>query len=81
VYNVRPMVCRSHGVPIRLRDERSLPVVTVCDLNFTTAGPAAVQADLILDQETLSRTLLAIHNGNTDRVDIAELLLDFAAQS
>jgi uncharacterized protein len=81
VYNARPIVCRSHGVPIRLRDARSLPVVTSCDLNFTAAGPAAVAAELILDQETLSRTLLAIHDGNTGRVDVAELLLDFAAQS
>jgi uncharacterized protein len=80
VYDARPIVCRSHGVPIRLRDERLLPVVTACELNFRLAGPGAVPADLILDQETLSRTLLAIHVGHADRVDVAELLLDFAAQ-
>jgi uncharacterized protein len=80
VYQARPLVCRSHGLPVRMRDERSLPVVTACDLNFVATGPDAVASDLVLDQETLSRTLLAIHAGQSARVDLAELLLDFAQQ-
>ena len=57
IYPVRPLVCRSHGVPIRLRDPRGLPVVTACELNFTTAGPGAADPDCVLDQELVSTTL------------------------
>src|SRR5262245_35503517 len=47
IYSVRPIVCRSHGAPIRMRDTRSLPVVTACTNNFTAHGPAAADADCI----------------------------------
>ncbi|MCB9574928.1 MAG: YkgJ family cysteine cluster protein [Kofleriaceae bacterium] len=60
VYAARPLVCRSHGVPIRLRGGDGLPVVQACELNFTARGPAAADADCVLDQQTLSATLLAI---------------------
>ena len=73
IYEARPVVCRSHGVPIRLR-ERSLPVVKSCFRNFTHTEPAA---DCVLDQETLSTLVLAVdraagHAG--DRIDLAMLL-------
>ena len=57
VYPARPLVCRSHGVPIRLRDPRGLPVITACELNFTARGPAAADPDCVLDQELVSTTL------------------------
>jgi hypothetical protein len=60
VYAARPLVCRSHGVPVRLRDARSLPVVSSCEKNFVRHGPGAADADCILDQETLSTILHAI---------------------
>jgi hypothetical protein len=60
VYAARPLVCRSHGVPVRLRDARSLPVVSACEKNFVARGPAAADADCILDQETLSTVLAAV---------------------
>jgi Fe-S-cluster containining protein len=73
IYEARPVVCRSHGVPIRLRED-SLPVVRNCFRNFTHTEPAA---DCVLDQETLSTLVLAVDRavGNTgDRVDLAMLL-------
>jgi hypothetical protein len=60
IYAARPLVCRSHGVPVRLRDARSLPVVSSCEKNFVPRGPAAADADCVLDQETLSTILHAI---------------------
>lgn len=60
VYAARPLVCRSHGVPVRLRDARSLPLVSSCEKNFVARGPAAADADCILDQETLSTVLAAV---------------------
>lgn len=58
IYAARPVVCRSHGVPIRIR-ERSLPVVQSCHRNFA-AGFDAIAADCVLDQTTLSAMTLAV---------------------
>jgi len=79
IYEARPVVCRSHGVPIRLR-ERSLPVVRNCFRNFTHSEP---QPDCVLDQETLSTLVLAVdraagHDGS--RIELASLLSEFARQ-
>ena len=90
VYEGRPLVCRSHGVPIRFldpRDKRSLPVVEACFHNFTTAGPAAADADCILDQTTLSAMLLLIDREDAaanerpahQRFELATLLRDHDA--
>ena len=79
IYEVRPIVCRSHGAPIRMRDARSLPVVAVCSNNFTARGPDAADPDCILDQETLSAMLLAVDRdagGDGTRIDLADLLAD-----
>ena len=72
IYPVRPIVCRSHGAPLRLR-EGSLPVVRACFRNFP-AGPDKADADCILDQQTLSAIVLAVNGGDDTRVDLAELL-------
>lgn len=79
IYQVRPIVCRSHGAPIRMRDERSLPVVQACSDNFTARGPGAADPDCILDQTTLSAMVLAVdrdagHDG--ERIDLAAVLAD-----
>ncbi len=82
IYPVRPLVCRSHGLPIRMASDRGLPVVSACQLNFTARGPAAADGDCILDQTTLSVTLGAIARAHADevggdgdeRVSIADLL-------
>ena len=77
IYDARPVVCRSHGVPIRMH-EGSLPVIRNCHSNFTHTVPAA---DCVLDQATLSTLVLAVdraagHAG--ERVDLAMLLEDLA---
>lgn len=73
IYAARPIVCRSHGAPIRMR-AGSLPVVQSCPRNFTRTEP---DADCVLDQETLSALVLAVDRddgGDGGRVDLAELL-------
>ncbi|HUS28179.1 MAG TPA: YkgJ family cysteine cluster protein [Kofleriaceae bacterium] len=72
VYASRPIVCRSHGAPIRLT-QKSLPIVTSCRENFTARGPAAADADCILDQATLSALTLAVDRdagGDGSRTDL-----------
>lgn len=81
IYAARPLVCRSHGVPIRTRHERGLPVIDACHLNFTAHGPGAADPDCILDQTTLSATLGLIdraHTGRDDdrRHDLATVILE-----
>lgn len=82
IYPARPLVCRSHGLPVRMAGERGLPVVTACELNFTAGGPAAADPDCILDQTTLSTTLAALARARAaetggdpaERVALADLL-------
>ena len=69
IYEARPLVCRSHGVPIKLRNPRGLPVIEACSLNFTAHGPAAADPDCVLDQTTLSATLGMIDRAHTGRDD------------
>jgi len=73
IYEARPVVCRSHGAPIRMRVD-SLPVVQSCFRNFTQVTP---DADCVIDQETLSTLTLAVDRaaGNDgSRIDLATLL-------
>jgi hypothetical protein len=73
VYDARPMVCRSHGAPVRMT-ARSLPVIgdiESCFRNFVTVTP---DPDCIIDQTTLSALVLAVNGGDDTRVDLAELL-------
>ncbi len=60
IYEARPLVCRSHGLAIRTRDPRGLPVVQACALNFVERGPAVVEPSFVLDQQTLSTVLFAL---------------------
>lgn len=60
IYAARPLVCRSHGLPIRTRGPKGLPVVSACSLNFVARGPAAIEQASVLDQETLSTVLFAL---------------------
>jgi Fe-S-cluster containining protein len=76
VYEGRPMVCRSHGVPVRL-ERRGLKVIESCELNFTERGPAAADADCVLDQTTLSATVLAIdraRGGDGERYELRDVI-------
>ena len=86
IYPVRPLVCRSHGVPLRMAPDRpgALPVVDACPRNFAAlaGGAAAADQDCILDQTTLLTVLLAIDSAHArlcgrppgQRFDLAELL-------
>ena len=55
VYDARPMICRSHGLPIQIGIP---PVRDVCPLNFTD-GPhiESLESDLVLDVERINQML------------------------
>jgi Fe-S-cluster containining protein len=73
IYAARPIVCRSHGAPIKLGAS-----VTACHRNFTARGPAAADPDCVLDQTTLSALVLAVNDGGSERTDLAALLVRLA---
>lgn len=83
IYAGRPLVCRSHGVPIRQRDARGEIVVDTCFRNFAEHGAGAADPDCVLDQATLSTILLAIDSAHAaetggatgTRIPLAEILL------
>ena len=66
IYQARPIVCRSHGAPIRMAGPsgRGLPVVESCFRNFTATTP---DPDCVLDQTTLSALVLAVNAGDVAR--------------
>jgi hypothetical protein len=77
IYDARPIVCRSHGAPIRMR-QGLLPVIESCFRNFTRTEPAP---DCVLDQETLSALVLAVDRdagGTGERVELAGLVARLA---
>jgi hypothetical protein len=84
VYAYRPVICRTHGLPIRFTaaSPRSLPVLDACPKNFQGRDLASLPADAILDQTTISTILGALDAARADevgrergeRVDLAALL-------
>lgn len=61
LYAWRPLVCRSHGVPIRHREPDGTAALSACDKNFDGgAGLPEVSPDCVLDQLTLSTMLGAL---------------------
>lgn len=83
IYPVRPLVCRSHGVVIRLSGptRQALPVLDCCPLNFRGRDLAEIDADCILEQRTLSTLLAAVHAATragevTNRALLRDILSD-----
>jgi uncharacterized protein len=90
IYASRPLICRTHGLPIRFtphegRAPRSLPVVPAvdaCPRNFGGRDLGSLPADAVLDQTTLSTVLGALDAARAielgrprgERVAIAALL-------
>ena len=86
IYTPRPLVCLSHGVPIRSREpDNGLPVFDTCFRNFQGEGELeSVPEEDQLDQLNLSTMLAAIDAAFVDtagvprgtRLDLAEFLAD-----
>lgn len=59
IYEARPVVCRSHGAPIKVTDDGQT-LIDCCPLNFETGFAELGEADVI-DIQTLNTILSAIN--------------------
>lgn len=60
IYEVRPIVCRSHGVPIRFENEHKNMMVDVCPLNFEDMDLGELGGGDFINIDTLNTILAAI---------------------
>ncbi|MGA7826295.1 MAG: YkgJ family cysteine cluster protein [Geobacteraceae bacterium] len=83
LYSARPIICRTHGLPILIRS-RTTQTVDFCPRNFTQAE--TIPGKAIIDLDVLNNSLAAINalfvsryfNGNppsAERLAIADALL------
>lgn len=80
VYDERPLICRSHGLPVQQRDDDGRTHVEVCPLNFVerTPPPASV---LVLDVLNAPLFVLArMWDGRGERVELAALAREDVAK-
>ncbi len=64
IYRYRPLICRTHGLPILyLDDEGDTPEwrVSFCELNFTGEGPVEFSDETLLDIEEMNAELYHIN--------------------
>jgi len=87
VYESRPLICRSHGVPLRYRYPVPLIQPTridVCDKNLTEISIDRLPGEDVMDQTSLTTELAAIDEefcnehglAHGERVPIAQILAD-----
>jgi Fe-S-cluster containining protein len=82
IYAVRPVVCRTHGLPIRFDAEDGATTLDTCPLNFEGRDLAALPAGDVLRQATVSTLLGALDAADADgdgrprgeRVDLGALV-------
>ncbi len=73
VYEDRPLLCRTHGLPTVVRDEQGNAEVQGCPLNFTTAAPPKASL-LQLDAVNAPLSVMArMWDGQGSRVSLADL--------
>ena len=59
IYPERPLICRTHGAPLLIREEAG-PRTDVCPLNFSGGGQA-IPGQSVLDLDQLNEILVAVN--------------------
>ena len=80
-YEARPLICRTHGLPIRFTredDARRLPLVDACPKNFIGRSLDALPPSAVLDQTTLSTILGAVDAAHATERGIAQQRVEIA---
>jgi hypothetical protein len=58
IYPVRPIICRTHGLPLIYPDRSG---IDVCPLNFTTLDLRSVDPRFLLDADRLTQNLMRLN--------------------
>lgn len=58
IYAARPLICRTHGLPLLIREEKGNSV-DVCEKNFVDGG--SLPGEAVLDLEALNAALVMIN--------------------
>ncbi len=77
IYELRPLICRSFGVPLRHRRPLALihpPIVDVCDKNFTGSALKLVSDEDTLEQTELVDALTTIDRDHCRRQGLADVV-------
>lgn len=61
VYEARPLICRSHGLPVVLERAKGKRVLDVCPLNFTDGSAAQLPFEDVLNVGTIDSILTAVN--------------------
>lgn len=73
VYEERPLICRSHGLPIVVRDEHGNASIDHCPLNFQEVqAPPPSRLDLSAVNQPLA-VIATLWDGQGNRVELAAL--------
>ena len=72
VYDARPMICRSHGLAVRVRDETSARI-DVCPLNYTDVEPPAASVLELAAVEAPLSVLARMYEPDAERIELADL--------
>lgn len=76
IYEVRPLICRSHGAPIFSKmstAKDAKPVLDVCPLNFSNIEKlTALPANDFINIDILNQLLVLLNNQHAEEVDVAK---------
>lgn len=73
VYDARPLICRSHGLAVRVRDDAGLARIDCCPLNYRDEdAPAQSVLELAAVEAPLS-VIARMYEPGAERIDLAAL--------
>ncbi len=58
IYPVRPIICRTHGIPMLYPDSEG---IDVCPLNFLESDLNSFETELLLDAEVITENLIRLN--------------------
>lgn len=84
IYPVRPIICRTHGLPLLYKERQA---IEVCPLNFTNIDLTVLDPQFLLDAEAIADNLMRLNlafsmlTGTTERAGERVALLRIRRQN
>lgn len=73
VYEARPLICRSHGLAVRTRDEDGRSTIDHCPLNYVEEQPPAASVLELANVEAPLSVIARMFEPAAPRIDLATL--------